>query len=108
MALPPLETLMPVGRLYAAIPSPRKDRARPHRNMVTRHIKRGILGPDGIRHTLRAWKFAGTWYTTLEHFEDFIARTTFAPGEPADHPRSYSQRMRSSEAADRELRRMGA
>lgn len=107
MSFPPPDTLIPAKKLYSSIPSPRTGRE-VHRSVITRHIKRGLLGPDGNRHKLRAWKFAGSWYTTAEEFEDFLRRTTLAPDAPPSATRTYSERCRAGEAAMKALEEMGA
>lgn len=106
--VPPLGELIPLRDLYRTIRSARNQGQQLHGSGITRHIKRGLLGPDGQRHRLRAWKFAGAWYTTADQFSEFIRATTGTrPGEGLS-PRTFTRRNREAERAGEQLAASGA
>lgn len=80
-----------------------------HPSTLTRWILKGVLLPDGSRLHLKAVRAGCRWLVDPADWTDFLNRQTAAhlPAAAAQAPRSPAARQRASEAAARELEKMG-
>jgi hypothetical protein len=75
-------------------------------NTVHRHILHGVLGSDGVRRKLPAWRAGNRFYILPEHLEAFYARQAQTPD--GDGPEVESIPVSSGyQAARLELEKAG-
>jgi hypothetical protein len=75
---------------------------------IFRWITEGVNVPGGLRVRLEAVRLGGRWLTSAEALERFAARQTpTLMDAPQPNPRTAVARRRASEAAARELDRIG-
>jgi hypothetical protein len=87
---------------------PGRGGARPTLGCVLRWVLKGAKSPSGELVRLEAIRLGGRWLTSREALQRFAERLTPSlDGEPPPAPRTGNQRRRASEAAARELERMG-
>jgi hypothetical protein len=99
----------PLTLAAAARRLPPVRRAKPvHPATVLRWVLRGLLAPDGRRVRLAARRVGGSWCTTAEAVERFLAALSALPGPAAaPTPRTPGQRQRASEMAAQQLAAAG-
>jgi len=87
---------------------PGRGGARPTLGCVLRWILKGAKSPSGDLVRLEAIRLGGRWLTSREALQRFAERLTpRLEGKPVPAPRTPNQRRRASEAAARELEKMG-
>jgi hypothetical protein len=98
------ETLTQAAR---RVPRTRQDRP-VTLSCLLRWIMSGVIGPNGQRIKLEAARLANRWITTPGAISRFVvAQTPSPPSGEASTPRTAGKRRRASEAAARELERIG-
>ena len=85
---------------------PKRNGKKVHRSTLLRWIHRGVT-VQGERVRLRATRIGAGYYVDPEDLDDFIAAQNPANGPTPPPTRSPAKRRRASEAAARELERMG-
>jgi len=80
LALP--ENLIPITK--ARIPG-RCPGKFAHIQTIHRLILHGVIGTDGDRVRLRAWKVAGAWHTTEQEVARFLDAMRSDRGDGAEH-----------------------
>ncbi|HYH64401.1 MAG TPA: DUF1580 domain-containing protein [Urbifossiella sp.] len=90
------------------IPGARRN-ARTHPSTLTRWCTSGVKLRDGSRLRLRAVRVGSRWMTTETWFNEFVVALTAAhvAPAPAAGPRTPTERLKASRAADAELRSRG-
>ena len=92
----------------AALLPPGRNGARPTLGCLLRWVLHGAKSPTGERVRLEAVRLGGRWITSRESLNRFAQKLTPPlEGEAPPAPRTPSQRRRASEAAARELEKMG-
>src|SRR5579883_1152600 len=106
--MPYSEDFLDIRQLCARYPGRSGGRLNPA--TPWRWITRGLLLPDSTRVYLRAVRVGARWMIRESDWERFLAALTSAnagPADPTPPPRSAHAREKASEAALRELERLG-
>jgi hypothetical protein len=103
------ETKLGLAAAARRFPPLRAERPR-HPATLTRWIQRGILGPGGQRVRLEAVRAGGSWITSIEAIERFMA--TLSARSADDETvlpmvRTPAQRQSAAERAGKELEAVG-
>lgn len=103
------ETPLPLSAVARTFPGAR-GAARINPTTVWRWCTKGTRTPDGRRVRLEYFRLGSRVMTTSEAVRRYVAALTGAPADAAPTPptRTPTDRQRSSERAEAELRRLGA
>lgn len=89
---------------------PGRGSKRTHLSTLIRWITVGAKAPNGQTVRLEGLRLGGRWITSREALQRFAVRLTPRLADnpaPAPSPRTTRQRQRASEAAGKELERIG-
>ncbi len=102
------ETRLTAGQLARRVPAHRGSNSS-HPSRVIRWLTRGVRGRSGATIRLEGCRVGGTWWTSAEAYERFVVELTADAAAAGPHPTPVSpgDRRRASEAAGRELERVG-
>jgi hypothetical protein len=102
-----LEAIINLSQVTRNMP-PGRNGKQPTKGCVMRWILRGSRGPDGSLVRLEAVRLGGRWVTSEQALQRFVeALTPKLSEDPSPNPRTAAKRQRASEAAGRELEKLG-
>jgi hypothetical protein len=100
------ETLRSLAAAARELPSRTGGHA--HATTLWRWATAGVKSPRGVRVRLERVRIGGTWYTSVEALQRFLAALTVTPDAAVPPtPRTPCQRRRAAELAGAALDKLG-